>query len=91
MYLYCPNCFHPNESDYKYCEKCESSLTWKEKSYEDKLVKALSHREPATALLAANLLSNFKSIKSEKALKNTKPLAAKASLQSLAMAKFAGD
>jgi len=70
MHLYCPNCFHPNESSSEYCEKCKSLLIWKEKSYEEKLIKSLSHREPATALLAANLLSNFKSSKSEKALKS---------------------
>jgi len=66
--LYCPNCFYPNEVNQRLCERCKKPLEWKEENFEAKLIKALSHGEPETALRVATILSNFKSSKVERAL-----------------------
>jgi HEAT repeat protein len=68
MKIYCPNCFYPNEENQKTCQKCGSLIEWKDESYEDKLIKALSHRDYRIVLRAAEILSNFKSDKTKKAL-----------------------
>jgi hypothetical protein len=68
MKIYCPNCFYPNDSSKNICEKCGKPLDWKDESYEDKLIKALSHKDPRIVLRAVEILSNFKSYKVEKAL-----------------------
>jgi len=70
MKIYCPSCFYPNESDIDICEKCGSKIEWKEQSYEDKLIKALSHKDYRIVLRAAQILSNFKSDKTIVALTN---------------------
>ena len=68
MKIYCPNCFYPNEENQKTCQKCGKLIEWKDESYEDKLIKALSHRDYRIVLRAAEILSNFKSDKTKKAL-----------------------
>jgi len=68
MKVYCPNCFYPNEANQKICQKCGGLIEWKDESYEDKLIKALSHRDYRIVLRAAEILSNFKSDMTKKAL-----------------------
>lgn len=68
MKIYCPNCFYPNESFRKICEKCGKAIIWEDESYEDKLIKALSHKDPRVVLRAAEILSNFKSDMTKKVL-----------------------
>ncbi len=68
MKIYCPNCFYPNESYQKNCEICKEPIDWKDESYEDKLIKALSHKDPRIVLRVVEILSHFKSDKSRKAL-----------------------
>ena len=70
MKIYCPNCFYPNEESQKTCQKCGKLIEWKDESYEDKLIKALSHKDPRIVLRAAEILSNFKSDRTKKALTN---------------------
>lgn len=70
MKVYCPNCFYPNEENQKTCQKCGELIEWKDESYEDKLIKALSHRDYRIVLRAAEILSNFKSDRTKKALTN---------------------
>lgn len=71
MKIYCPNCFYPNESFQKICEKCGKAINWENESYENKLIKALLHKDPRIVLRAAEILSNFKSNKTRKALIKT--------------------
>jgi len=68
MKVYCPNCFYPNEENQKACQKCGGLIEWEEKSYEGKLIKALSHKDYQIVLRAAEILSNFKSDRTKKAL-----------------------
>lgn len=68
MKVYCPNCFSPNEADQKICKKCGGLIEWEDESYEAKLIKALSHKDYRIVLRAAEILSNFKSDKTKKAL-----------------------
>jgi len=68
MKIYCPSCFYPNESGIDICEKCRSKIEWQDQSYEDKLIKALSHKDYSIVLRAAQILSNFKSDKTKAAL-----------------------
>jgi len=70
MKVYCPNCFYPNEANQKICQKCEGLIEWEDESYEAKLIKVLSHRDPRIVLRAAEILSNFKSDRTKKALIN---------------------
>jgi len=70
MKIYCPSCFYPNESGIDICKKCGNKIKWKEQSYEDKLIKALSHKDYRIVLRAAQILSNFKSDKTKTALTN---------------------
>ena len=71
MKIYCPNCFYPNEGKQKTCQKCGELIEWKDESYEDKLIKALSHRDPRIVLRAAEILSNFNTDKTKIALTKT--------------------
>ncbi|MHB1376343.1 MAG: HEAT repeat domain-containing protein [Candidatus Humimicrobiaceae bacterium] len=71
MKIYCPNCFYPNESLQKICEKCGKAINWADESYENKLIKALLHKDPRIVLRAAEILSNFKSNRVRKALIKT--------------------
>ena len=70
MKTYCPSCFYPNEENQKTCQKCGKLIEWKDESYEGKLIKALSHRDYRIVLRAAEILSNFKSDRTKKALTN---------------------
>ena len=70
MKVFCPNCFDPNETNQKICQKCGGPIEWEDESYEDKLIKALSHRDYRIVLRAAEILSNFKSDRTKKALIN---------------------
>ena len=71
MKIYCPNCFYPNEENQKTCQKCGSLIEWKDESYEDKLIKALSHKDPRIVLRAAEILSNFNTDKTKIELTKT--------------------
>ncbi|PIU28555.1 MAG: hypothetical protein COT09_04550 [Candidatus Hydromicrobium americanum] len=68
MKIYCPNCFCTNESNQNVCKECGKALKWKDESYEDELIKALSHKDPRIVLRAAEILSDFKGDRTKKAL-----------------------
>ncbi|MHB1252926.1 MAG: HEAT repeat domain-containing protein [Candidatus Humimicrobiaceae bacterium] len=74
MKIYCSNCFYPNESFQKICEKCSKVINWEDESYEDKLIKALLHKDPRIVLRAAEILSNFKSNRTKKHLLKQKEM-----------------
>lgn len=59
MKIYCPNCFEPNEVGQDRCMRCRSVLEWAEEEYVDKLIRALGHAEPLTAVRVAEILGNF--------------------------------
>jgi HEAT repeat protein len=89
MKVYCPNFFNPNEADQKICIKCGELIEWENESYEAKLIKALSHRDPRIVLRAAEILTNFKSNRTKKALtgiifKSKDPYIQAAAIKSLA-------
>ena len=89
MKVYCPNCFSPNEAGQKICKKCGGLIEWKDESYEKKLIKALSHKDYRIVLRAAEILSNFKSDRTKKALtgiiyKSKDPYIQAAAVKSLA-------
>lgn len=93
MRIYCPNCFSPNEADQKICKKCRGLIDWKDESYETKLIKALSHKDYRIVLRAAEILSNFKSDRTRKALtgiifKSKDPYIQAAAVRSLANISF---
>lgn len=70
MKIYCPNCFEPNEVGQDQCIRCRSVLEWEEEEYVDKLIRALDHAEPLTAVRAAEILGNFGEEKVAEALEN---------------------
>jgi len=93
MKVYCPNCFSPNEAGQKKCKKCGGLIEWKDESYEKKLIKALSHKDYRIVLRAAEILSNFKSDRTKKALtgiifKSKDPYIQAAAVKSLANISF---
>jgi HEAT repeat protein len=93
MKVYCPNCFSPNEADQKNCKKCGELIEWEDENYEDKLIKALSHKDYRIVLRAAEILSNFKSDRTKKALtgiifKSKDPYIQAAAVKSLANISF---
>src|SRR4030042_4171794 len=93
MKVYCPNCFSPNEAGQKICKKCGELIEWEDESYEKKLIKALSHKDYRIVLRAADILSNFNSDRTKKALtgiifKSKDPYIQAAAVKSLANISF---
>lgn len=56
MIIYCTNCWAENEEGRDTCVKCGASLTNDDGTYVEKLLKALQHPIPSTAVNAALVL-----------------------------------
>ena len=60
--LFCTDCWHEVHADDSVCPNCGSDLSlFNDLSYEEKLIKALMHFEPQTAIRAAEILAVRKS------------------------------
>ena len=57
MVFYCPNCWKAFSGEQQLCPHCAHKISsWGEKGFTDKLLQALSHPEPETAIRAVYLL-----------------------------------
>lgn len=56
--LFCTNCWHEVQPEESVCPSCGSDLSvFNDLSYDEKLIKALMHFEPQTAMRAAEILA----------------------------------
>ena len=58
VHFYCPFCWKELDEDLPQCSHCGAEIHgfWKSKSYLEKLIVALDHPEPSTAMRAVWLL-----------------------------------
>jgi HEAT repeat protein len=62
MIFYCPSCWAEVARAHKACPACGADLqNLSEESYEEKLIRALRHPEPATPVRAAAILGELRS------------------------------
>lgn len=60
--LFCTDCWHEVRADDSVCSNCGSDLAlFNDLTYDEKLIKALMHFEPQTAIRAAEILAVRKS------------------------------
>ncbi len=60
--IFCTNCWHEVHADDVVCPNCGSNLSvFDDLTYDEKLMKALMHFEPQTAIRAAEILAMRKS------------------------------
>lgn len=66
MKLYCPNCYETNAWGEETCARCGASLRGPEgETYVGRLIWALRHPEPSTALRAATILGKLRAPEAE--------------------------
>ncbi|MEW6637862.1 MAG: HEAT repeat domain-containing protein [Actinomycetota bacterium] len=69
MKLYCPACYEVNDWGRETCVRCGAPLRGPEgETYAQKLIWALRHREPSTALRAATILGDLRATEAVDAL-----------------------
>jgi predicted amidophosphoribosyltransferase len=62
VHFYCPLCWEELDEDRPQCPRCGGHIHefWKSKSYLEKLIIALDHPEPSTAMRAIWLLGQLR-------------------------------